>query len=136
MKTRLSRTRVVIFSILVLFFAFGAQSPVGKAVACEIEEQGWEVPALEGLKTELVGDQEADGKIYENEAAQPPPIRIIGIDGSPIGVIEPKSLLVRLFDSFGFPGSITVDSRPQGTAREKYPALKFCAISSSFSARL
>ena len=68
MKTTSSTTWVVIFFVLVLSLAFPAQALIGKAVACEIQEQGWEVPDLEGLKAELVDFKEKDGKKFKNEA--------------------------------------------------------------------
>ena len=48
----LSTTKVVISIIVVLSLAFVAESLVGKVVACELSEQGWEIPDLGGLKAE------------------------------------------------------------------------------------
>ena len=68
MKMTPSTTRVVIFFIMVVSLALGAQSMIGKAVACETNEQGWEIPDLEGLEAELAANDEVDGKIYKREA--------------------------------------------------------------------
>ena len=64
----LSTTKVVISIIVVLSLAFVAESFVGKVVACELSEQGWEIPDLGGLKAELERNREEEGKIYKNEA--------------------------------------------------------------------
>jgi hypothetical protein len=66
-KMSSSTTKVVISIIMALTLAFGAGSIVGKVVACELEEQGWETPDLEGLKAEGERIREKEGKIYKNE---------------------------------------------------------------------
>lgn len=68
MKMTSSITKILISTILALSLAFVAEFLGGKAVACEIAEQGWEIPNLEGLKAELVGNRENDGKTYKKEA--------------------------------------------------------------------
>ena len=68
MKLTSPTTAVVIFMIMVFSLALGVPFPVGKAGACEVQEQGWEVPALEGLKAEMVGNNEEGGNKFKTEA--------------------------------------------------------------------
>ncbi|MGD9076617.1 MAG: hypothetical protein PVJ69_15470 [Desulfobacteraceae bacterium] len=68
MKMTSSTTKVLISIIMALSLVYGAESLVGKAVACELAEQGWEIPDLEGLKAELEETREQKGKKYKTEA--------------------------------------------------------------------
>ena len=61
-------TGMLIFIMMVASFVLGAQSPGEKAVACEVEALGWDVPDLEGVEAELSANDEVDGKIYKREA--------------------------------------------------------------------
>jgi hypothetical protein len=63
-----STTKVLMSLLMALSLAFGAESLLGKAVACELSEQGWEIPDLEGLKAELSENRENEGKKYRTEA--------------------------------------------------------------------
>jgi hypothetical protein len=64
---RSSTSKAIISIILALSIAFGADFIVGKAVACEFAEQGWETPVLEGLKVEGERTRKKEGKMYKNE---------------------------------------------------------------------
>ena len=68
MKIPASTTQIVVSIIMALSLAFAAESLLRKAFACEIAEQGWEIPDLEGLKAELEEDKEEEGKKYRTEA--------------------------------------------------------------------